>query len=239
VTAASDKVLKVLDADPWLLHAELQSGPRADLDEQLLWYNTLIGHRHRLPVRSVVILLRREADSPRLSGVYRRAFPGEPPYLEFRYQVVRTWQEPVEKFLNSGLGLLPLAPLADVPEAALPEVLQQMSARLGQQTTPQQEAVLWMATYVLAGLRLPPEALAPLFQGVRRMRESSAFQLIMTEGAVKELKKTLAIQVTQKFGTPIASITTALDAINDLARLERMSARIFDATSWDDLLATP
>src|SRR5205823_4483427 len=33
VTAASDKVLKVLDVEPWLLHAELQSGPRTDLDE--------------------------------------------------------------------------------------------------------------------------------------------------------------------------------------------------------------
>ena len=59
VTAASDKVLKVLDADPWLLHAELQSGPRTDLDEQLHWYNTLIGHRHRMRVRSCLILLRR------------------------------------------------------------------------------------------------------------------------------------------------------------------------------------
>ena len=31
----------------------------------------------------------------------------------------------------------------------------------------------------------------------------------------------------------------ALQAVADPARFERMAERIFDATSWDDLLATP
>jgi hypothetical protein len=71
------------------------------------------------------------------------------------------------------------------------------------------------------------------------MRESSAYQLIMTEGAVKALHRLLTRQGTQKFGPPAPSTTTALETINDLARLERICERIFDATSWDDLLATP
>jgi hypothetical protein len=240
VTAASDKVLKVLDAEPWLLHAELQSSPRTDPDEQLHWYNTLIRHRHRMRVRSALILLRREADSPRLTGVYRVAFPGEPPYLEFRYDVVRVWRTPADTFLGGGLGLLPLAPLADVTEDGLPAVLGRMAEQLRHEARPEVQAELWTAAYVLTGMRLEPAALATLFQGVRLMHESSAYQLIMAEGAVAELKKVLLRQGTRKFGGPPSTeAAAALEAMTDLPRLERMTDCLFDAVSWDDLLATP
>jgi hypothetical protein len=70
------------------------------------------------------------------------------------------------------------------------------------------------------------------------MLESSFFQ-VQKDIAVKALHRLLTRQGTQKFGPPGSSITAALEAINDLARLERICERIFDATSWDDLMATP
>jgi hypothetical protein len=64
ITAAADKVLRIQETSPWLLHVEVQSSPRSDPAEPLHWYNALLEHRHGLPVRTVLVLLRPGADSP-------------------------------------------------------------------------------------------------------------------------------------------------------------------------------
>jgi hypothetical protein len=110
VSAAADKVLHVGGRESWLLHLELQSSHFHRLAEQLLLYNVLLSDRHDLPVRSVVLLLRPEADRGSLTGVLRKAWPKGQPYLEFHYTVVRLWQQPVGALLGGGPGLLPLAP---------------------------------------------------------------------------------------------------------------------------------
>src|SRR5437868_1673315 len=58
ISAAADKILHVRGAIPWLLHVDLQASHDARLASRLLLYNVLLRHRHRLPVRSVVMLLR-------------------------------------------------------------------------------------------------------------------------------------------------------------------------------------
>src|SRR5262249_920645 len=103
VSGAADKGLPV-DADPpYLWHLEFGTGHEVpDLPRKLHVGNSLLEDRHDLPVRSVVVLLRPEADSPQLTGVYERGFPDEEPYLRFRYQVVRVWQLPPELLLTGG-----------------------------------------------------------------------------------------------------------------------------------------
>src|SRR5690242_13530578 len=105
VSGAADKVLRVATAPPSLLHLEFQSGhDSAALPHQLHLRNTLLENRHGLLVRSVAVLLRPAADSPVLDGEHVRAFPGEPPHLVFRYQVIRVWRLPAEPLLQGGLG---------------------------------------------------------------------------------------------------------------------------------------
>ena len=245
VTAAADKVLRVLDPEPWLLHWELQSSPKTDLDEGLHWYNGLLRHRHQLRVRSVVVLLRPAADLPILTGLYQEAFPGEEPYLRFRYQVVRLWQIPAAQLLAGGLGLLPLAPLGAVSEAALPGVIRQMQQRLEQEVSPAKAQVLWATTYILMGLRYPEELITQLLRGVRTMKESVTYQAILREGreeglkegALAEVKKVLLRQGRKRFGPPAKATKAALQAITSLPRLERLSERLLDVSSWDELLA--
>jgi hypothetical protein len=74
------------------------------------------------------------------------------------------------------------------------------------------------------------------------MRESSGYQLILDEGreegALREARKLLLRLGRRKFGAPEPAVEAAVQAITDLDRLERMSDRMFDATSWQDLLAT-
>src|ERR1700693_207916 len=78
VSGAADKVLRVAAAVPYLLHLEFVAGHDvAALPRKLLVRNALLEDRHDQRVRSAVVLLHSQADSPQLTGVYERSFPGE------------------------------------------------------------------------------------------------------------------------------------------------------------------
>jgi predicted transposase YdaD len=169
VTAEADKVLRVEDAQPWLVHIELQSHHDNRLAGRLLRYNVLLGYRHEIPVLSTVVLLRREADAPGLTGELRQTLGNGREYLAFHYQVVRTWEQPVEAVLAGGLGTLPLVPLADVSLAALPESLRRLNRRLKTEAEPDEAEKLWKSTVNLLSLRLPPQSVATVLQGIQVM----------------------------------------------------------------------
>ncbi|MFN0073118.1 MAG: hypothetical protein ACKVVP_16670, partial [Chloroflexota bacterium] len=112
------------------------------------------------------------------------------------------------------------------------------------------------------GLRYPPGLVHQLVPGVRNMRESSTYQLILNEGRAEgrdqgraegrdegraegrdegratEARSLLLLMGTTKFGAPTPAARSALDSITDIARLERMGPRLLSATSWDELLET-
>ena len=102
--------------------------------------------RHQMLVSSVAVLLHPAADSPALTGLWQRQFPGEPAYSVFRYQVLRIWKLPVEMLLDGGVGTLPLAPLADVSRAELPTVIARIKKRLQQPQEQPWAADIWAAT---------------------------------------------------------------------------------------------
>jgi predicted transposase YdaD len=178
VIAEADKVFRVNDRVPWLMHFELQASYDADLPQPMLRYNVLLKHRHGLPVRSVVILLRAKADGPEMGGVVRHTLADER-YLEFHYRVVRIWQMPVSDILAGGLGTLPLAPLAAVRQPELPAVIRRMKERLSTEVPRSEEAILWTATYVLMGLRYDQTLASELLKGALAMEESVTYQEII------------------------------------------------------------
>jgi hypothetical protein len=83
VTAAADKVLLVEEPLPWLFHLELQSSREKGLARRIHWYNSLLEYRHELPVQSLVVLIRSEADALDLTGAFVNQLPGEAPYRTF------------------------------------------------------------------------------------------------------------------------------------------------------------
>src|SRR6202035_1749361 len=104
ITGAADKVIRVTGSPDWLLAVDFQSGhdSLAKLPDLLL-YNSALFKRHGLPVRSLLVLLHRGADSPQLTGLYERGFPDAPFDVALRYQIVRVWQVPPEQWLSAGL----------------------------------------------------------------------------------------------------------------------------------------
>ena len=104
VTTAADKIIRVHAPNPCLLHVELQADEDEFLDNRVLKYNVLQFVQHKLPVHSLVVLLRSAADDPKLTGTLRCPSPIGGDTLVFHYQVIRVWLEPPGTFLNGGLG---------------------------------------------------------------------------------------------------------------------------------------
>lgn len=244
ISVASDIVLGYGDPPVRLVDLNFQSSRDAELSRRLLMYNALLHRRYGVPVHSVVILLRPAADDPALSGELRyQAWPRRGRML-FKYEVVRLWQRPMRRVLRGHLGTLPLAPLCRLPENvpmedALAGVIRRMDERLQHEASPQESALLLSAAYILTGLRVSRPILEHLYQGVRAMRESSAYQAILEEGAIAGVQKMILLQGGDKFGPPSNAITAAITAVTDLERLHRMGSQILIVSSWDELLATP
>lgn len=245
---AADKVMRVQTEPPWLLHLEFEAGHDSARLPRRTWVcNAVLDERHELPVHSAAVLLCREADSPAVTGEYRRQVEGQPPHQVFRFDVVRVWMLSPERLLAGGLGTLPLAPVSAVATADVPAVIGRMKERLATREAKPLARDLWAATFVLLGLRHSSEMAAALLRGVLTMKESTTYQMILEEGrvegrlqgAVTALRDVVLRQGTARLGPPDAKATAALNAINEPARLEELTLRVLTATSWRELLGLP
>ena len=251
VTAEADKVFRLEAPGPSLAHLEFQSSYDSMLGLRLLRYNILLTYREGLPVRSVALLLRPEADGREMTGVLQQGDPGGEHYLEFRYKVVRAWERPVGPILTGPLGTLPMAPLADAPPEALPAVIRSMKERLDREAEETERADFWTSTYLLMGLRYSDELIAELLRGVRDMKESTTYQAILREGRAEgriegraegriEGERRLLLKIgRQKFGEPDAETLAAIESLSSLEEIDGLANRLIFASSWKELLNRP
>jgi predicted transposase YdaD len=243
-SGAMDKLLHV-HADPdYLVHLDFQAGhDSAQLPPRLRLYNAVKGDEKGLPVLSTAVLLHPGADSPRLTGVYAEGLPGEEPYSVFRYGVVRVWQLPVERLLTGGLATLPLAPISDVPEGSLPDVIRRMKERLARRDARRLAPDLWAATDILLGLRYSEEFAKVLLRGVLAMKESVTYQAIVAEGRAEGLaegvRHTLIKIGEQRLGRVDALTRAAINAIDDVGKLDELVERVLTVATWHELLGQP
>src|SRR5215470_266271 len=84
-----------------------QSGPDEELPGRVLLYHALLHYRYRVPVHSVVVLLRPLADVRQLTGKLGYVGRRRKGSIDFSCEVIRLWQQPVRRFLGGGLGTLP------------------------------------------------------------------------------------------------------------------------------------
>jgi predicted transposase YdaD len=237
ISGAVDKVLRVHAQPEYLLHFDFQSGhDSAMLPRRLRLYNGVLDYRHDRLVLSVAVLLRPEADSPQLTGLFERGFAGQEPIALLRYRVIRVWQLPVEQLLNGGVGTLPLAPVSDVNPARVPEIIRRMKERLSRERRIHLAKDLWAATYVLLGLRYSDAFANLLFQEVLGMEESTTYQAIIRKGRLAEARHILLRLGQKRFGPADNATAASLNAIDDVQQLEELGERILDVGSWQELL---
>jgi predicted transposase YdaD len=85
-------------------------------------------------------------------------------------------------------------------------------------------------------------------KGVWNMRESPSYQAVLKEGRnegliegrVTEAQRLLLMLAGNRFGEPDEATRSAVEAIHDIDRLERMIKRVYDANlpDWGGLLTT-
>jgi predicted transposase YdaD len=240
LTAAADVVLR--RADGRLVHVEFESGPDAAVDRRTLLYNVVLYHREEAAsVHSIVVLLRPAADRADLTGVVSYRDPSGRGGMDFRFEVARLWQRPMDSFLEGGPGTLPLEVLGRPPAgqsraAALPRVIDRIGERLESEAI-EDAPDLMLATFILTGLRLPRPVTERLFRGVRHMRDSTTYQGILDDGRIDGVRRVLLLQGRKRFGPPDAAAEAALQAVANLRRLEQLGERLLDAHSWAEWLA--
>jgi len=258
VSAQADKVLRVLGKRPYIIHVELQAGRDLRMPDRMLRYNVMIGYRHQIPVRSMLVLLRPKAWSPRLTGAHEISLPGGDAYLRFRYDVVKAWEHRAEDVLKGGLATLPLVAISDVGSMGISEALAAMAERLAREANPNRRAMLLTSAQVMMGLSYGKDKANQLWKEIEMdvlkihgIEESSTYQDILqkgvrkgrrqgraegkAEGRAEEARQILLRQGRKKFGTPPRTVRDRIEAMDDLARLNDLLDRILDATTWDEM----
>ena len=247
-TLQADRLFRIDGPTPAVLHLELESTGKLGRPAQLLRYNIAAWGATGLPVHSVLIALRPKANATDLTGQLDVLGANGLPYLTFRYTVVRLWQESVEDLLQAGPGVAPLALLTDEAAADLALAFGRFRDCLRTERVPDRvEQVLLGSAYILCGLRYSQTQIENLYRDLNMtLEDSTTYQHILnkgltqglTQGRLEEARRMVLRFAAKRLGSAPATTETAILAISDIDRLERMLDRAMDATGWDDVLAT-
>lgn len=233
VTAAADTLIRVGNL---VVHIDVESGPDDSLARRMLLYNVLAHNNTGLPVRTVAVLLRSNAQRanllPRVD--YEK--------LSFQFDIVRMWEVPANDLLRAGVGLLPLAVVGKPPggttrEKALPSQVEQIVDRVKRDAKPE-IGKLMTATYILASMHVEPTVAREVINHVLNMKELPGYKLILEEGAIDHQQELILKVGRKKLGEPDEKQLAKLKAIQDLDRLDRIVLKASTAKSWDTLLRT-
>ena len=240
-TLQADKLFRIEGERPSLLHLELEANPRLGIPRDLMRYNTLIDHRHDLPVTSVLILLRPKAFASDQTGVHRRFDANGKLIAEFHYRVEKVWERRVEYWLSAELGMRPLAILTDEASRNLSVGVDALVDSIEGRDNAAEIKALLASAYVLCGLRYQRDAINNAFRRLNMLlEESTTYQGILEEGKARGLSQGLRNTIirigSRRFGPPTESILRTLHGIVDATRLEILADRILDAGNWDDLV---
>jgi predicted transposase YdaD len=204
----------------------------------------LIGDAHRLPVSTVLFLLRPAADGPELTGELQGTHHINGRSWSFVDQVIRVWQLASEQILGGGLGTLPLAMLCDDAAANPEPVIERLHERLDGLPDRPLAAELWTATGILMGLRYDRDVTQRLLRGVLAMKESVVYQEILEQGVdqglrqgrIAEARDLLIAVASERFGAADVATLARVNAIDDRQLLAQLVKRSLHVGSWDELL---
>ena len=256
VTTTCDKVFRILFPFPKLIHMEFEAEGK-NVPKRVHRYHVLIDYKYDTFVQSIVFLLRKEADSPEITGVYERFREDGTRYHHFEYDVIRLWLIPVEMILEGEIGILPLAPVSSVPKSKLKQVLRRMEERVNAELPPEDRDVFWTTTYLMMGLRYENEQSINLLKGVIGMTNSTTYMAIIqegieigesrgevrgkaegkAEGEVSGLKSAVLRIGGKRFGPPSDEVKAQIESIIALEKIQELTDRILFVDTWTELLA--
>jgi hypothetical protein len=105
---------------------------------------------------------------------------------------------------------------------------------------PQKLAMLWQTTAILADMRYDQEFILPLMRKVMTMVKLEDFPSYakgVAKGEAEGIRRTIILLGEKRLGAPDAKTLESLQSINDLERLRRITDRLLDVETWQELLA--
>lgn len=215
------------------VHLEFQAGKTGNrVPLRLLDYSIGITGKYQLPVKSCVVLLCKQADSPQLTGQFIRNLPNQPPYLTFRYRIVRLWKLPLETFLIQGSSLAAAGVLSDFGGLTAREVGTRITSCIESIPDIDQRHLVLAIAYNLAGLRFNDGKADIMFErNLEMLERSSTIQAAMRRGQASLLLSSAE----QIFGTPPQEV---LDKVRNAKskKLVEWAVRMRTAQSWSELI---
>jgi hypothetical protein len=244
VTTAADLILGLGDPLEEILQLDFQASAAAWKHADLLVYNALLFCHYRVPVHTIIVLLRPESAHSNLDGRIRYAPRPRRGNMDFGFEIVSLWQRPAEEPLAAELGVAPLAMLGQLPaelplEEGLASVAGRLVERLVAEASPDRVKKLLTDALLLTGLRVRRDVAGRIFQGVHVMQESDTYLMILDEGREKQAKKDVLLVGEERLGPPDESVRVRLETIRDLEHLNRLLRCAARASSWQEILDTP
>ncbi len=262
VNLQADRLFRMDGETPLILHLEMESSSRRGIPRRMLRYNVFTHEQHELPVHSVLLLLRPEARASDQTGTLRLVGGHGREYLRFDYSVIRVWEEPLESLLNAGLGLAPLSILTNEASVNLPVAFDRLLTSVRAQGTSETIVKdLLSSIFVLSGLRYEAEQMESLYRSLSMtLEDSTTYQLILKRGEARGIaigeergeergiaigeergdvlrsQSTILKLGTKRFGAVPRAIDEQIRSTDNPVRLEAITDRLLDATSWEELL---
>ena len=266
ITTDADKILLVESSEPHLVHMEFQSTRDLELDERLLRYNVIIGYDHKRLVLSYAILLHPRADFRKLTGVLEHKIRGKRvltfEYVVIRVWTLPVehlltgdlWVMPLAPLANAPENQV--SEIVRRVDSRLSSETEPSTARIIMEMT----LVLAGLQLDKATIQHFRQGLKTMTE----LKESSYYKLVHGEGRLEGRKeglekgrkegrregleeglekgkitgaRTILLRLGEvRFGKPDKSIRAAIEAIDDLDRLEKLTERILSAKSWRELI---
>lgn len=244
VTAAADLILGLGKPLEEIIQLDFQSSASAWKHADLMVYNALLYARYHVPVHTIMVLLRPQAEHSRVDGVVHYAPRLGRGSMDFRFELLRLWQRPVEDLLAADIGVTPLAmlgqlPMAVSPEMALAAVAERVVERLTHEASPGQAKKLLTDALLLTGLRVKRDVVRKIFRGVQMLQDSDTYWMIIEEGEERATRENILAVGEERLGACAESVRAQLSGITDLGRLKRIVRRAAKAESWQEILDTP
>jgi predicted transposase YdaD len=205
--------------EPDLYLVEIATYPETRVATQVLDDMLLVLLNRRL-VPEVLTLVLRPRGNLRVAGTQHLTSRQGWTSLQISWRVVELWTVPADELLAANdVGLIPWVPLTQFqgpPEL----ILEECRRRIDQQAPANERANFLAVTQVLTQLRYNEPGLLSIFGGSRIMIESPLIQELMADKTRKIILRILS----DEFGSVPLDIQTALQGIQDEARLEDLAA---------------
>ena len=218
-----------------IIHVEFHAGHSGNMiPNRLFQYNAAAMKRYAMTALSCVLILRKEADSPSISGRFVRTIEPFGDIHRFRYHPIRLWKEPLERFLIPSSSLAVAGVLADFGELSLEEAGAEILRCIEASVDLDVRESLFNHAIALAGMRFNNEQAESIFGRKLSMLEkySTTVQYFIRRGEAR----LLLASVGPVFGTPPQEVIDKVNAATS-EKLLIWSTRLRTAQSWTDLIA--